>query len=168
MAITRLGTKALPTGNVIQVVTNDFTATQTITATSSFADIESSSSTTFETSITPSSSSNKILILPHISIRIGNSTSIGEFRVEYNYRAKIGSGSYADVPKTERNHGHYDYGNSGILSHAVISFPVVYSPNTTDEVKIAFQLRKLNSGNTLMVNTSDGEGSHCTLMEIKG
>ena len=67
MALITLNKLALPTGSVVQTVSGISTYPHNITSTS-YVDIESASSTTWETAITLSSSSNKVLILPAVHI----------------------------------------------------------------------------------------------------
>jgi hypothetical protein len=177
MAITRLGganaiTGTIPTsvapgqGKVLQVVSNS-TRYYQIFGSTSFTDMEDFSSVIFETSITPSSSSNKIFILPSISCR-GYDSGAEDARFSLRTLAKIGSGSYNEITLNNQL-GGYDYGSSGLIVSGVVSNNILYAPNTTNEVTVKFQLAQ--NVNTVNVNTNPPSGtntySSVTLMEIE-
>lgn len=155
-------------GKVAQVIQSTNTYTQSSTASSS-VDILSASSTTWETSLTPSSTSSKILIMFSIAIRTAVS-SASEARYQLKSHGKIGSGSYSNIWLTGNSSdvslGCYDYGASGIQMGALQSSMYLWSPSTTDECKVKFSFDQ-KAASTLTVNR-DNIGSSCTLMEILG
>ena len=177
MAITRLGganaiTGTIPTsvapgkGKVLQVVSNGTRYYQTFGSTS-FTDMETSSGVTFESAITPSTTSNKIFIMPNINVRAYDSNA-NESRYKIKAQYKVGSGSYTDTVLESIQMGVYDYGAHGILISQMYSNNYLLSPNTTDEVKIKFQLAKNASTVNLNTNPTNTDSlSTVTLMEIQ-
>jgi hypothetical protein len=177
MAITRLGganaiTGTIPTsvapgkGKVLQVVQTGTRYYQTFGSTS-FTDMETSSGVTFESAITPSTTSNKILIIPNINVRAFDSAA-NESRYKIKAQFKVGSGSYADTILGSIQMGAYDYGAHGILIAQMYSNNYLLSANTTDEVKIKFQLAKFATDVNLNTNPTNTESlSTVTLMEIQ-
>ena len=154
MALTRLSNQALPSGSVLQVVSQEHTG-GTI----------STSSTSYEASghllaITPSSTSSKILVTlsgGHVSY----ATTPDFLRVRF-YR-KIGSGSYADQTGdllSVRPSSTYGVHMSAIYFD---------SPATTSEVTYQTYIRS-GSGNTVHYNHTANLDfmPQLTLMEIAG
>ena len=135
-------------GNVLQVVTGN-TTTAVSTTSSSWTD------TTLSASITPSSSSNKVLII----------ISQGFLSLSNAYGGlKILRGS-TDLFT-------YGYATNGPSSGGTItmgSFQYLDSPSTTSAVTYKTQFNASNSGNTVVVQQADSGGdqySWITLMEI--
>jgi hypothetical protein len=162
-------------GGLVASATNVNTYQMNSTS-SSYVDVESSSGTTWEIAYTPSSASNKLLLLPSIPFRNVNSSS-GDARGAIQMHEKIGSGSYSII---HRNYefGGYDYGQSGTIHANTYAPMMLRSPNTTSEVKYKFQIR--NEGGT-SVSTgwgnsnfdydasvlNQGHKSHFTILELK-
>jgi hypothetical protein len=69
------GATSFSPGKVLQVVEGSFTGHTTTVASTTAVDLESASSTTWETAITPSATSNKILISASITTVPGVSSS---------------------------------------------------------------------------------------------
>jgi len=189
MAITRLGpnnstnisgvnltsqvTGTLPTGNggtgatsfapgkVLQVI-NSENAYATSTTASGYTDMLSSSGTTWETAITPSATSSKILVITSIMIyweENGNSNNRGDPTLNY----KVGSGSYSQVQSGQI--GNYDYGGNGVQSRNRLTFNYLISPNTTSAVTIKFTYNSAG-GCTGVVNDGGDADSNVTLFEV--
>ena len=173
MAITRLGganaitgtipNSVLAAGNVIQVVSGIITY-NTETTSTSYTDILSASGTTWETAITLSSSSNKVLILPSLhaySSRNGN----GEVRYSLIMLGKIGSASYSQIGDSGSHvrFGHYDFGGSGAILGQTYSQSFLWSPNSTDELKVKFQMK--GNGGAIAVSP-DNYRSVVNLLEV--
>ena len=140
MALITLGANS-GKGKILQVVSGIITYNTTTTSTS-YTDVLSASGTTWETAITLSSSSNKVLILPNLMLySIKNGAS--ELRYSLIMNGKIGSGSYAQIGDigTAIRFGHYDYGGSGSILGQTLSPSFLWSPNSTDELKIKFQIK---------------------------
>jgi len=175
MAITRIGganaisgtipAANAPTGSVVQTVSGISTYGLSTTSTS-YVDIESASGTTWETAITLSSTSNKVLILPAIHA-YPNKSGHAEFRYSLIMLGKIGSGSYSQIGDSGTNvrFGGYDYGSSGGIIGQSHSQSFLWSPSSTDELKVKFQI-KGNGGNVDI--SPNNYRSVVNLLEIKG
>ena len=167
MAITKLVSDSLGAGaggKVLQVLQSVKTDTFTTTSTS-FVDVANLSQ-----SITPSSASNKILIIVNVhaittSLAYGNivrdSTNIG-----------IGETSGSRISCTL---GNFSEGNTN-RSHE-FSMTFLDSPSTTSATTYKLQVRHENGASTLFINRTDADNntaagfrpiSTITLMEIAG
>lgn len=144
-----IATSKLGTGAVLQVV-NATDSTERTTTSTSFV----TASNTLSVSITPSSSSNKILIL--------NSTSIGNTDSAQNTYATIFRGATNLGTSNGMNNIYHD-ATSQIYASNHISF--LDSPSTTSAT--TYQLYIRVSGGTGKMNSSGTQGS-ITLLEIKG
>lgn len=147
---TGVTTAQMPAGSVIQVVQVS-TATAQSTNSTSYVD-----ATGLSLNITPSSVSNKILVMAHIEAAIGVSglNTHGRYRVLRNSAIDVGFQSL-------RN---YDYGNSGVYSAAAVAITVLDSPNTTSPVNYKVQFQKI-TGDYMYVSGENG-WSTLTVMEI--
>ena len=173
MALTKLNlasgvTGTLPTSNytakigqVVQSGTN-FNVQSTST---SYVDFESSSGTAWETSITPTSSSSKILVIANLSIR-GSRNGAADARCSVKMQRKIGSGSYSDVALAYETAGGYDFGASGIFMKQNLTFTNLISPNTTDAVTFKFSAKSNSSGADFGLVESSTDTTQCTLLEV--
>jgi len=165
MALTTLSKRNAVSGSVIQTVSSVSTYAFQTTSTN-FVDIDSSSGVTWETAITPSSSTSKILILPAIMLTNSKSGS-GDSRYALTLRGKIGSGSYSQLgdTATDVRFGAYDHGQSGALDGNYHCNQYLWSPSTTDECKVAFKLK--GNGGIITVSSANWF-STVTLQEIAG
>ena len=157
---------AIPTGKILQVVTSE-NSYQESTASTSLSDIKSASSTTWETSITPSSTSSKILAHANISWYIEMSGTASDARCFLRMHQKIGSGSYSGLMNNPYT-GMYFYSAQRFdLSNWQQIFTNLSSPNTTSAVTYKFDKKSLSSsGYNLVINY--GCTSTITLMEVAG
>jgi hypothetical protein len=157
---------ALPSGvggKILQVVNSENAYANSHTS-GSYQDINSASGTVWETALTPSATSSKILILTSIYIyweESGNTSNRGDCAVDF----KIGSGSYTQVQSGQI--GNYDWGGSGVQSRNRLTFNYLISPSTTSEVKVKFKYN-VAQGCTGVVNDGGDTDSNCTLWEIAG
>ena len=106
-------------GKVLQVISSISTGYQKSTTSTSFVDVESSSSVVWETAITPSATSSKILIIATLPINVtgaGNSDN----RAYSNVSGKVGAGAYAVLVNYQRS-GSYAY----VATHATSTSSVV-------------------------------------------
>ena len=154
MALTRLKTNSLPTGSVLQVVSQEHTGGNIGVSNTSY---EASG---HSLAITPSSTSSKILVTlsgGHVSY----SSGVGHLRVAL-YRS-IGSGSFSDQTGTI-------YSCRPSSSYG-LSMSAIYldSPATTSQVTYQTYLKSSN-GNLLYYNISSELDLQVqfTLMEIAG
>ena len=154
---------AIPTGKILQVVSseNDYA---TSTTSGSFTDILSASGTTWETAITPSATSSKIIIVTSIMCyweQSGNAQNRGNLQV----LSKTGSGSYSGLVSGQV--GNYDYGGSGVQHRTRIAFTYLISPSTTSAVTVKLQIKSSGSA-TGVVNDGGTNDSSLFLYEVAG
>jgi len=148
---TVITTNTIPAGQIVQVVNATYTG-QTSSASNSFVD------TGLSASITPSSASNKILVL--VSLQFFADTAGG------NLGTQILRGSSTSVVSQ-------DYlswgGSSGFMSNTFIQG--LDSPATTSSTTYKVQFKRRSGSGTIYVQFADSNGtglSSITLMEIKG
>lgn len=153
-------------GKIGQVVYVEDRTNSMSTSSASAVDV-TFNSTVFTASITPTSTSSKIIcmgVLPMRGLRSGSNDA----RMGMSVNAKIGSGSYTILYGTNDNAsylGGYDYGASGVQIGVIVPVNLVYSPNTTSEVTFKYQVRLSSPSATLEVNRQ-AIGTSFTLMEI--
>ena len=125
-------------GKVLQVVNSTIDYAQTSTSTSD-ADILSSSGTTWETAITPSATSSKILIQASICIynAQNGASTVQENRFDLNSFVKIGGGSYSSF-LDQVSFGHYYYNGTTKITLApnTLTFSKLYTSNTTSAANL--------------------------------
>ena len=160
MAITKLVADSLGTGvggKVLQVVQSS-TTTQVVNTTSTYSD------TTLTASITPSSSSNKILILICQSIQWYSTSAGGSAKWQLLRDATV---IYEPTPTAETLFS-YDYGGSGLNLYFNNPLDYLDTPSTTSSVtyktRIAIGAYGGNQANAQYNNNK----SFITLMEIAG
>jgi len=135
----------MPAGTVLQVVNARFTAQNTTTSTSFTA-------TNITASITPSSSSNRILILVSGGGWIVPTTNTFYTTIARNTTVLSGSSGLSGI-----------YGNDGT---AFIGFSYVDSPATTSSTSYTVYFR-VSGGTGRMTEETNGTSS-ITLLEIAG
>jgi hypothetical protein len=160
------------TGSILQVVQSIKTDRQVISGSSAYVDISGLSAT-----ITPSSSSNKILIMLTIT---GSSADTG-IKLQCLRGATILTGMYGDAgggSSTRSIGGHFWGGGSGGNSNAGANLTMMYldSPTTTSATTYKIQ-GGTNSATAAYVNTTYDSAavyyelrtaSHITLFEVSG
>ena len=146
------GSAFLPSGSVLQVVQTT-TASALTTTSSSFVDINMSAT------ITPSSSSNKILTLFTSDIR---STADANGCVLTIFRGSIASGT--NLGDSNWGFGQIDKGSGGLITFSAITY--LDSPNTTSAITYT-PAGKANAG-TSLITSWGGSRSSFILMEIQG
>tara|TARA_R100000322_G_scaffold31874_1_gene20552 strand:- start:893 stop:1390 length:498 start_codon:yes stop_codon:yes gene_type:complete len=156
-AITETDGSAFPFGKVLQAVsTVDSTANQSITSTS-YVDAGSLS-----VSITPSSSSNKVLIMATVNVQCFAS------HVETNGNARLVRGStelieypYAFVMEAGKSNSNRVFYNQ---NHTEVYLD---SPSTTSSTTYKVQIRVLSSSNSnQVIYNQNSSKSVITVMEI--
>ena len=172
MSITKLNNlsisavTALPSGvggKVLQVVQATSTS-NTANATTTYAN------TNLSGSITPSSASNKILVIATQTINTfnsGGSYSTGLWKIIRTIGAT--TSDVTDVNSTDNgNIFAFDYGSSGINVHRPTSLIRLDSPNTTSSITYRTQIAKgTNGGNQISTNDDHMTGT-LIMMEIAG
>jgi len=156
----------LPAGTVLQVVHAKIVS-QTSTSSTTYAD------TGLTATITPSSASNKILVIVSQYLTVTGGTSAG-----YGYQTNIGvkllrNSTDLIVPASDGG-GKYSLGMSTgiapatgiIVSWGNASFNYLDSPATTSATTYKTQFAKGLAGMGTMYTNDNGGGSFITLMEI--
>ena len=164
--VTSVGTSAVSAGKVLQVVNTQITATASasVSVAGTFVDISG-----FSASITPSSASNKIMVLAMIGMGADNSTPIANHVRLVRDSTAIATGDSAG----SRISATISY--AGINIDA-ITRPIIWedSPSTTSSVTYKLQCTS-NTATTIYFNRSNGDAnsnasarivSQITLMEI--
>ena len=138
-------------GKMLAVVNSNNEYDTTISSTS-YGDVLSASGTTWETAITPSATSSKILVLPSLCVQ-PNAPSGGhqEGRGKIKLQAKTGSGSYADLNELAYA-GAYDYGAEGVIFGWHWTPSYLHSPSTTSAVTFKFQMRIESNADSIIAN----------------
>ena len=151
-------------GKVLQVVYSENTYAMNTTSTTD-VDVLSASGVTWETSITPSSTSSKIIVSAHIFVK-SSYWMAADVRTRLDILYKVGSGSYSSLSNNQM-YSLYDYGGDGVSFEYIVPFQYQISPSTTDAVTFKFTCRSINSGCATEVNGSGTSGnSTCILYEV--
>lgn len=154
---TALAKAALPSGSVLQVINATTTTGVSTTSTSVFSD------TTLTASITPSSASNKILVLIMQNIQVtnqGNPYATGVWQLL--------RGSTVIYTPSSTDNGNvfaYDYGGSGINVYRPTPIMWLDSPSTTSSTTYKTQI-KLGTNGGASISANSGTPGSITLMEI--
>jgi hypothetical protein len=141
---------AAATGKILQVVNsdNEYDTTQSGT---SYTDVLSGSGTTWETAITPSATSSKILVSASVCVQTAGTSGQAEGRGKIQMMSKTGSGSYSSVDEVIYL-GPYDYGGNGIVFGWHYDVSYLQSPSTTDAVSYKFQIAKYTNADSIVTN----------------
>ena len=169
--ITANGPSALPSGvggKVLQVVQgrNNYAATYTSTSATDFL---SASATTWEVSITPTSSSSKILVLETLFLVNGDTgDSSQEKRFFINLNRKIGAGSYSSI-RSSSWYGHYYYNASQRVDLDAFSHSesILDEPATTSQVTYKYQIGCHGTQRNIN-HPGDNKYSVINLLEVAG
>ena len=141
MALTKIGDAGMPAGSVLQIQSSVSTAASTISSTS-YADIPSMTAT-----ITPLSTSSKILIQVSFGLLCGSSTGTGCLMKLLRGSTEIGQGASADSHNVFMQ--NYDGVNS-VFHQAGHMF--VDSPSSTSAITYKMQWALTGSGETWYMN----------------
>ena len=143
------------TGSVLQVVSVDSSTQQNTTSTSYVA------SSGVTASITPSSTSSKILTICSPSLRVYEDNGSN---ANMRFALSRDSGSNFLYQAILRN---FDYGNSGALIDISISQTFLDSPSSTSALTYTMYV-KIVGGDQVEINPDGNNKSSLTLMEIAG
>ena len=161
---TTAGTVAMPAGATIQVVDSGAKTTSVTVQSTTFTDTNMVS-----VAITPKFATSKIYVVVTQNIQIWNNSnySTGRWRILRN----INGGSYnaimEDSSTANGNIFAYDYGGSGINVYSPMTYQLLDTPNTTNQVIYKTQIAQGSHGGNRIV--SDGENpGRMTLLEISG
>ena len=152
-ALTNITSAGLPSGTVLQVVNNSITASEGTTS-STFSD------TSLTATITPTSTSSKILIITNISMYSYGSSNQASATV---YRGTSSSG-------TNLGHSSYGFGasaNSAGNGKGNISVSYLDSPATTSAQQYTVAIAATDNSNNAYISINN-DTSTITLMEIAG
>jgi hypothetical protein len=144
VALTKIGDAGMPAGAVLQVVEAEY-STQTDISSTSYAD------SGLSVSITPTSSSSKILVITNVHCFINGTGIIGLNIVRGSTQI-----AEADVAVSFDN----NTGDMSVLTK-------LDSPNTTSATTYKVQMKKTSASDTPRINQQNG-GSRITVMEIAG
>ena len=134
-------------GHIVQVVTNTY-STETTSGSSSFSD------TGITATITPTSTSSKILVL----CNLGSAGVMNSSGADANGYYKLLRGS---TDLTQGLQRVYDYGNSGHIAFGQLLMSWLDSPSTTSATTYKLQQR-LTSGSSIRVC----EGNNPSVMHL--
>jgi len=147
-------------GKVLQVI-NSINTYQHSTTSTSLIDAESSSGVVWETAITPSSTSSKILIIGNVQL-MGTGNAL-EQRNSTNLYGKIGAGAYSSL--AVQMMGNYNGGGAtSIQPNSVSGFNVLHSPSSTSACTYKFMFKTSSASVTTYINHNSH--SMITLMEV--
>jgi len=143
--------KLISTGHVLQVVNATY-ATVASTTSSSYVD------TGLSLSITPSNTSNKVLILVNLNGLFSNSATVGQFAIA----------NASDTTLLEFE-GLTGYGIAAALSYGETGTNYLHSPSTTSSYTYKIRFKNIaGSGITINQKTSGVSTSTITLLEVAG
>lgn len=147
----------MPTGSIVQIVSQNFTTGASTTTYDTFV------ATGKSVSITPTSASNKILLLGSIPIHASGISS-GAHAIFSIFRGGVSSGT---------NLGHAQFGMGQVYSSsgdniAMLSLNHIDTPSTTSAVTYEIGLNQRNGGITQTNLCVNNETYNITLMEIVG
>lgn len=144
-----ISTTKLGTGAVLQAVSANY-STYTTTTSNTYQD------SGLTASITPSSASNKILILFNVTGIIAQFINTG---------VSIGLHKSSTLLYTAWEYGCYN--SSSVDNQAVCSGSYLDSPSSTSSLTYNIKFRNKNNANSVGVH-ANSSGSTITLLEIKG
>ena len=145
---------SMPTGSVVQV-------TQTINNTHYVTSNTGAVSTDFIHNFTPTSSSNKVLVMSSIRVRKNNSSGSTSIRLQL----------YRDGVLLDQLSQGIGYNNQTNPQDSVATFNYLDSPNTTSQVVYRWYLGVYDGGGGMQAHINpDGsaDASSITAMEIAG
>ena len=152
MALITLGVNGLGVGvggKVLQVVSTAFTSTNTSTTSTSDVAVAG-----FSASITPSSVSNKVLVLVDVN-GLSSTDTYGLLKV------------YKDGSQLIQIAGQFSYdGDASATENSSASVSYLNSPSTTSSITYAIYWKSGSAGTVYM--NANGSTSTITLMEIAG
>jgi len=149
----RLANVNMPVGSVLQVV-NVANTTSTSTTSQTYAD------TGLSATITPSSTSSKILVITSIPYELGTSTNNGGF-----FKLLRGATNICEYSYNPYQYGTGLSGSNYIDGVSVMN--VLDSPAATTATTYKMQFRIYTSSNSLTISNYNAPAS-ITLMEIAG
>tara|TARA_B100001250_G_scaffold243502_1_gene209306 strand:+ start:3309 stop:3854 length:546 start_codon:yes stop_codon:yes gene_type:complete len=169
-----LAHSGLPSGSVLQVVTATSDAQQSISTSTTWADV-----TGLTVNITPKATSNKIIVMGKVFMGSGSNPN-GGFRC---YRSETsGGGNAASVGSVSVGDSDYIRGDSFYsadewyygLNHSLVGLPIFLEDTapSTNQLTYKLQMAASDSVSTQYINypsngTASGRGRHSiTVMEV--
>ena len=148
---------SLPTGSVLQVIQTTTSTSVTNTSTTVFSD------TTLTASITPTSSSSRVLVLVMQEVQVfngGGPYSTGLWRL-----LRDATVIYTPSSNENGNVFGYDYGGTGLNLYRPTPMVWFDSPNTTSSTTYKTQIR-LGTNGGQQINANANSPGSMTLLEI--
>lgn len=127
---------ALPAGTVLQALSSEYTGSQIETTSNSLSEL----TTSLRVTITPASSSNKLLIMACIRAEV-NRDSGADNEGRFQIWDVTNSSSIKD-----QYIRYYDRGGSGILGVDTRTVMALHSPNTTSATTFTLRFANVTSG----------------------
>ena len=154
-----------PAGHVLQTL-NFFSLYGTSTTSTSYQNVLESSGVVWEPSITPSSTSSKVLFTASICVQ-GDNNGAAEGRGDIKISTQIGAGSYVVKGLWNEGIGAYDRGGGGIWVVKWLNWSFLQATSTTSAVKMKIEIQNRAGGDTVAVG-GNSRLSTITLQEIAG
>ena len=162
MAITKINEPGLPSGSILQIVQASHTTVTSITSTT-YADVG------LTASITPVSTSNKVLVLAYCSCGVPDSDNDGDDFFVSLVRASTAIGGGNTVDGDAFFHGTSD---GGAYTLRMATFTYLDSPSAVSSTAYKIQQRNRNASKQTYFNRRGGDTSgaisYITLMEVAG
>ena len=152
MALTKIGDAGMPAGSVLQVVTSESTGASGAISSASYVVVPNFTAA----SITPSSTSNKILVLVNTSMYNTAAATEAAYTI-YRDSTNIG-----DADGLSRAYTGVD---TDLI--APLSMHVLDSPSSTSSLTYSVYIKRTQTGGTAQINLRGGKQS-ITLLEIAG
>tara|TARA_R110002020_G_scaffold474198_1_gene704910 strand:+ start:1100 stop:1714 length:615 start_codon:yes stop_codon:yes gene_type:complete len=148
-------------GKIGQVISSGIDYQQSTTSASN-QDVLSANGTVWETAITPSATSSRIIVMANIYLyheQNGNANNRGDL----NLQSKTGAGSYSTLQTAQL--GNYDYSGGGVQNRQRVPITFQISPSTTSAVTVKFQYQS-SGGATSAINDGGTVTSTVLLWEV--
>jgi len=155
-------------GKVLQVVNSNMAYERVSSDNSGFVDVQSSSGTSWVTSITPSATSSKIFIIAMLgSNNYQSGSSEGDQRGVIKMLGDINGAGYNDLTHQHKT-GGYSYGGSsyGVSIGQATTFSYIWSPSTTSQCNVKFQFQPVASNGYMGVHGTGSQVNTCQLLEV--
>lgn len=153
-------------GKILQVVSSNMSYEKSNTSTS-YTDVESSSGTSWITSITPSATTSKILIIAMLGSNNYQGSSEGDQRGHIKLLGDINGAGYNDLSNTHKTGGYsYGGGSYGVSIGDTTTFSYLWSPSTTSQCNVKFQFHPVGNNGVMNIIGTASQVNTCQLFEV--